>query len=74
MANTSLKEEALVQHTENVRPPSTLASGPGTNPTDAKAAIRRCSTAWQRAHKAYAEENEGKFGVEVYAAEAACRA
>ena len=68
MPEMSLTEKALLEAISYTPPSSTLAPGPGTNPTDAKAAIRRCSATWQRAFKAYMDESDGGGMEDVWAA------
>ena len=74
MSKMPITEKALTENVSYIPPSSTLAHGPGAEPTDAKAAIRRCCAAWQRAQKAYFEESEDRYKDPVRAAEAAGRA
>jgi hypothetical protein len=75
MAKMSLTEKAFVQYVSYIPPSSTLAPGPGTDPTDAKTAIRRCCAAWQHAYKAFLKDVEQPDHTEsIFAGNAAGRA
>jgi hypothetical protein len=46
---------------------TTLDPGPGTRPSNPKAAVRRCCAAWQRAFDAYMEKNAAKSAASLFA-------
>jgi hypothetical protein len=71
MPNQSLEERALKFAVSNVASSTTLAPGPGTNPSSPKAAIRRCCDAWQRAFDAYMADKEGDEYDKIFAAKPA---
>jgi hypothetical protein len=57
MSQLSTTELALIEAISYVSPATTLSPGPGPNPSNAKAALKRCCSAWQRAFKAYDKDS-----------------
>jgi hypothetical protein len=53
------------------RAPPPSIPGPGTRTSNPKAAVRRCSAAWQRAFDAYMEKNAAKSAASLFAADLA---
>lgn len=78
MSQLSTTELVLVEAISCVSPATTLSPGPGPNPSTAKAALKRCCSAWQRAFKAHDEdsfcENLGKVFAAKDAGNAYCNA
>ena len=79
MSDLSAKELAFLESIQRNAPATTLSPGPGPNSSNAKAALRRCCAAWQRAFKACKDDPENsddKFDIDAAraAAEAYCNA
>lgn len=75
MSKRPIAERALAEALKQVKLSTTLAPGPGTNPSTPKAALRRCCGAWQRAFDACMESPGGnEFRAARDAGEAYCNA
>jgi len=79
MSNLSTSEIVLLNSIQRNAPATTLSPGPGPNSSNAKAALRRCCAAWQRAFKACKDDPENaddEFDIDAAraAAEAYCNA
>ncbi|HEY1161375.1 MAG TPA: hypothetical protein VGE83_12130 [Terracidiphilus sp.] len=57
MSKESLEQPILTLAVQRVPPSINTAPEPGPKPSGAKAALRRCSAAWQRAFKACMDES-----------------
>ncbi len=75
MSNMSVTDLALVEAISYLAPETTLSPGPGSNPTSAKAAVKRCCDAWQRAFNAYMDNADPENSMEdLWAAKDAAKA
>ncbi len=75
MSKISTTDLALVEAISYIAPSTTLSPGPGSNPTSAKAALKRCCAAWQHAFKTYMDDADPENSMEdVWAAKDAAKA
>jgi hypothetical protein len=69
MSQASATELALVETPSHPAPAAKIAPQPSPTPSSPKAALRRCSAAYQRAFKAYMDESDPDNDMEeVFAA------
>jgi hypothetical protein len=74
MSNLSTSEIVLLNSIQRNAPATTLSPGPGPNSSNAKAALRRCCAAWQRAFKACKDDPEYDDKYDIHAAREAAKA